>query len=323
MPPLRRLSLALAVGCLAGVGCALSLARPGYHSDFAYPYTAARLLLAGSNPYGIMAEGLPQPLWYPLPAVLALLPLARLPLPMAGGLFMAASCGALAWVTSADPDRQLALLVSPPMIFAVTLGQWAPLLLLVALVPGLQWMGALKPNLGLAHWTHRPTWFGAAGALAVLGGSLLLMPTWPLEWRAALARMPGHPPPMLTMWGGAAILALLRWRRPEARLLVALACVPQAAMWYDQLALWLVPRSARESLVLTGTSALSLLAAAVTYRPETLWAEHAIPYALAGTYWPALVMVLRRPNEGTVPGGAWLANRLPAWVTGGMPAAND
>ena len=53
-----------------------------------------------------------------------------------------------------------------------------------------------------------------------------------------------HIRPPLLYWGGPLmLLALLRWRRPEARLLAALSCVPHTPELYESLYLFLVPAS--------------------------------------------------------------------------------
>jgi hypothetical protein len=50
--------------------------------------------------------------------------------------------------------------------------------------------------------------------------------------------------------GFVALLGLFRWRRPEARLLVALACVPQTMLLYEALPPFLIPRTIGEVVVL-------------------------------------------------------------------------
>jgi hypothetical protein len=47
------------------------------------------------------------------------------------------------------------------------------------------------------------------------------------------------------------LIALLRWRRPEARVLAALACVPQTMRFIDQLPLLAVAQSFRQSLLVS------------------------------------------------------------------------
>ena len=114
------------------------------------------------------------------------------------------------------------------------------------------------------------------------------------------------------------LAALFRWRRPEARLVVAMACVPQLLYFADQLPLWLVPKTRRESMLLSATSLVAWTLALVTAgRGERQPAFSSMWFVMAGVYVPALVMVLRRPNEGPVP--QWLERalmRVPAAVRG-------
>ena len=90
------------------------------------------------------------------------------------------------------------------------------------------------------------------------------------------------------------ILAIVCWREPEGRLLLAMACVPQLLFFADQLPLALVARSARESmfLVACGTAAWWMWWWAT--RGQSMYVPMAAPFVIAGTYWPSLALVLRR-----------------------------
>ena len=115
--------------------------------------------------------------------------------------------------------------------------------------------------------------------------------------------MPSHPAPIFTPGGVLLLLALVRWRRPEARLVAAMACVPQLMYFADQLPLWLVPRTRREAMLLSALSIVAWAAALLIEVPAGRQpAFDSGPFVLAGVYLPTLVMVLRRPNEGSVPG---------------------
>src|SRR6185437_16831546 len=99
------------------------------------------------------------------------------------------------------------------------------------------------------------------------------------------------------------LLAGTRWRRPEARMLFAMALSPVTMLVYEPLLLYLIPRRMGESAV------LSLLSWAVWMSPIVLGLPHAKTDILAQSgdvivalqYFPALTMVLQRPNQGTVP----------------------
>jgi hypothetical protein len=81
-------------------------------------------------------------------------------------------------------------------------------------------------------------------------------------------------------------------------LLVAMACVPQLMYFADQLPLWLIPRTRRESIALSATSVVAWAAALINAtnrgQPAAFSSE---VFVLLGVYLPVLLMVLRRPNE--------------------------
>lgn len=300
--------LALVAGIASGALCYAFLARPGFSSDFYHFWAASRTLLAGGNPYTTPPLGPlnPQgdPFLYPLPALLFIVPVAWLPLPAAGAVFIAGSSALLAYFLLRDGFARTPIFLSAPFIMAVSLGQWSPLLVAVALEPRLGFACVAKPNLGFASWIYRPRWWTilSSAGLAVL--SLAVIPTWPADWLHAIADRPEKFSPMLTLAGPALALAALRWRQPEARLFLALAVVPQTLLFYDQLALWLIPRTLRESLLLSIASFGLLLTWFYRLQPGVYLMREAIPYVIA-LYIPALVLILRHrgpAHHGPSPG---------------------
>jgi hypothetical protein len=146
----------------------------------------------------------------------------------------------------------------------------------------------------------------AAGVAAavLLAASLLAQPGWISAWLGSL-RQQQHFKPLVAIPGGVLVLlALLRWRRPEARLLAALGCVPQTFWWYDVLPLALVARNRLESLILAMLGWVAYAVYNVAFpraaSPEIAFANVA-RLTVACAYLPCLLMVLRRPNEGAVP----------------------
>jgi len=99
---------------------------------------------------------------------------------------------------------------------------------------------------------------------------------------------------------------------------VAMACVPQLMYFADQLPLWLIPQTRRESVVLSATSVIAWAGALVaSIGLGRIPAFGSSLFVLAGVYLPALIMVLRRPNEGELPARLeHLSARLPAWIRG-------
>jgi hypothetical protein len=88
-----------------------------------------------------------------------------------------------------------------------------------------------------------------------------------------------------------------------------MACVPQLLFFYDQLPLWLVPRSARQSLWLSLASAVGAVGWAATLGPNAYFVQAAAPWVMASVYLPALAIVLLQPHDGTAP--AWLRRVFP------------
>jgi hypothetical protein len=94
--------------------------------------------------------------------------------------------------------------------------------------------------------------------------------------------------------------------------------VPHGLFFYDELPLWLVAETRREAMTLTAFSWLGWLGWNIA-SPGPNVGDSAI-WAVASVYTPALVMVMRRPNEGPVP--SWVERAvawLPAWIRGRAP----
>lgn len=270
-------------------------------TDFDQLWVGARALLAGADPYvAVPAAGWPYPLLYPLPAVLLAMPLAAFPLAVARLLAVALMAGALAYAVTRDGWERLPLFASASFLFAAQQGQLSPVLAAAFLVPWLGIVFAAKPTTGGALWLARPTSPAIWSGVALLALSFILRPLWPGEWIAATQQVTHVRAPIVYPGGVLALLALLRWRRPEARVLAFLACAPQTFSLAETVPLIsLVPASRMETLVLAfGSWAAFAFVGAQQGDASTLAATiraHA-PYILAGVYLPALVMVLRRPN---------------------------
>jgi SAM-dependent methyltransferase len=317
-----RLILCALLACIAGDYARSQIAVRPVPPDIAQVWYAARAVLHGQNPYALIGPGRafewPAPLFYPLPAALVAVPIAPFPERTAVFLFVALGVGALCWALTTDGWGGLWALTSISVQQAVLVAQWSPLLAGATALAPLAVILVAKPTVGAAVFAYRPSKWAIGGAIALTLLAFLLQPGWMPEWHHALTAASvgrGSPFPYLAPiaqpGGILVLLALMRWRRPEARLLVALACVPQTMLPYEGVLLFLIPRGWRQMLALSALSwASTILARQVMGAKEIT--ETILAYAQTMTlllYLPCLLMVLRRPNEGPVPAalGRWLS----------------
>jgi hypothetical protein len=297
--------VAVLIGLACGVASRVATTLPGFgQQDFSAWWLAARAVLHGQNPYTtvIGASGLPA-YYHPLPTALATIPFAWMPERVAGPIFAGGSCALLAFAITARAWWPLLIFLSGSLVSSVIVAQFSPLLVAAMLLPSLTWLGVLKPNIGLAMLAHRPSWKAAVTMIVIAGASLAVRPSWPREWIDTTRQSPFYFAPWRVMGGALVLLAVTRWRRPEARLLTVLALVPSAPIVYEALPLFLIPRTKLQMITLALLSDVMYLAMAnLSAQHETIAyyarARLAIVWLL---YVPALIMVLRRPNEGEVP----------------------
>lgn len=323
LPLGRRLLISIIIGVYAAY-----LAWPGVGvvgaSDFNQLWYGARALLDGGSPYAAVGPGRtfdwPFPLFYPLPAVLVAVPFTVISAAAAGMIFSGATAGVLAWVLAGIAPYRLAAVLSFSFYYAAAISQWSPILIASALIPGLGFLLVVKPTIGLALWLYKPHWQAVLGGALLVLLSLLVRPEWPLEWMNTFGAGTHIHGPITTLGGPLILLVLLRWRRPEARLLAALACVPHTTLLYEALPLFLIPTSWAQSLLLVMLNWAAQIVV-ITLQPYQSLAERArmsATVSVALLYLPCLIMILRRPNEGEVP--TWISNgfvavrrMLPGW----------
>jgi len=312
----NRLLVATAIGIVGGIVAAIRFIRAPLHSsDFGNAWFGAAALRHGADPYGLLGPGLqfewPWRLYYPVTSMVVALPLSFLDELTATFLFVAISSALLAFALTADGWYRLPLFLSWPFVIAAAAGQWSPILTAAVLLPSLGWILIAKPNLGAAIFastsSERLQKTAAIGGALILAFSLVWFPGWPREWLTVIEQQRHMSAPIVRPGGVFVLLALLKWRRPEARLIVALACVPQTNSWYEALPLLLVPSNLRESLILSFLSTLGFFLPpyVMTARNELEFNAQMGSLMVAICYLPATLMVLRRPNEG----------EFPAWVT--------
>jgi hypothetical protein len=239
---------------------------------------------------------------------LLIAPLAPLPVVAARAIFVGVSVGLLAYARRGI--LLIPLMVGQPFINALWNAQWSPLLTAAILVPGLAWLAIVKPQMGVAILAYKPSrraaWLAVAGAAVLSMLATAMQPGWIREWLEVLRSAPPHVPPILRPGGLVLLLAIFRLRLPEGRLLLALALVPQTAMWYTALPLFLIPKTLAEGTILAGLSQIAfLLTAVISVGPTWPEQERLVGLLMLGAlYIPCLIMVLRRPaRAASAPSG--------------------
>ena len=115
------------------------LARP--HSDFGMVWFGARALLGHSDPYSLIGPGktfnYDWPLIYPVPALVAALPLAALSEQWATTFFVGISTWLLAFGITRDGWYRIPLFTTGAFIASAQLGQWSILFTAALFIPAL------------------------------------------------------------------------------------------------------------------------------------------------------------------------------------------
>ena len=325
---LTRIATSLAVALLSALWFAWGSAREtGYVSDFDQLWQAARIALDNRDPY---AESLVHPasfglppsmgLYYPLTAVVIASPLAALPLEAARLVWIAAGVFAFTFVLLGRYSYpRLPALMSGAFLMTVSLAQWSPLLACAVMTPAFAWVLSGKPNVGLAAAAAmKPTILAFVLAIAPVIVAFVWRPGWVADWRDAVSTAEHFHPYILRPGGVLLLLALLRWRRPEARWLATIACVPGTPGSAEALVLFAFPMSFRQCLCLALlTHVPNFLMRGAHFTTFAEFADRAALLMLVFVYVPVLVVVLQRPNEGLIP--RWterLTARWRAWLRG-------
>ena len=317
-PPTRARRLMVSLGIAAAAGSYwyyAAWANPGGVSDFDQLWAGARALIAGEDPYQVVRAHAPGPigpfeynLYYPLPALLAILPLAWLPIIAARAVFCAVSFGILSYLLTRRTWYPLAGLASGAGLMTLTLAQWSALTATAVLVPALSVVAATKPNAHIAVLASYPRVRSVAISLA--SGALLFViafavrPGWVTEWFGAINRDPNLRPIGFHPLGWLLLMGLVRWRRSAARWVLVACFLPGTPVVYNALPLFAFPWSFRTTLV------LALLSHAAMWPPLLLspssggfaaYAAVSVPSLLVLLYIPAVLLLLREPNEEPSP----------------------
>jgi hypothetical protein len=303
----RRIILAIIIGLASTVMSYLLLKWRGYGAgDFTWPLGGASALLHGINPYTNpkFGPGKTYPygdlLFYPLPAVLVALPFTALPRYLAGALFYGIGSGLLGYAITRDGYARLPIFLSAPFFVGAYVAQWSPLITAAAILPWLLPLAFAKPNMGLAIGVAYPNVRAFIATAVIFALSLIVMPSWPKLWLHNLSGT-HHPSPILILPGILLLAAAIAWRRPAGRLLLFMAIVPQLTFFYDQLPLWLIPKTWRQSMVLSISSWVAYGGWAWFHWNDKMMAQvfYAGPWIVAFIYMSALGLVLWQERQLT------------------------
>lgn len=307
--PTRRARIAVAsvIATLASLfPIAEHIRVPTRPTDFGIIWFGARSLLHGIDPYPLVGPGRTYPwdwdLLYPATSMVVAMPFSWLSEPAAAALFVWISTALLAYAITEKGWDLLFLFPSSAFIVAARAAQWSPLFSAAFCLPWLGFVLAAKPNVGgaiaLASGSRRLLVTAMMGGLALVAISVALLPSWPMEWFAAVRGATHLTAPIVSVGGFVILLSALRWRRPEARLILLLACVPQTGSWYEALPLLLVAQTRRESQILSLVSSIGFLSIRflIHGQPEPQFNREVSALMVAFAYLPAMIVVLRRPN---------------------------
>lgn len=310
--PTARLAVSMTLGIVVAVFVvAVGRSNPDFTSDFDQVWAGARALWEGKDPYVVVGPGREfgwrWPLYYPLPALVAVAPLGLLPVLAARAVFAALSAVLLAWAITRDGWFRMPVFISVCFMVTMELGQWSALYAAAYFLPAVGVLALAKPNFGVAliaaaHHRRSVFWI-TCGSIALLAISQVLQPGWHEDWLANVRAAPHFQAHLFRPFGFLLLLAALKWRRPEARWLLSLSIIPQAPTFYDQLLLIAVCLTRKESLLFAVTTVLLFFYVGFnTPQPDYLaWGRVVGNGTLWICYFPMLAILLQRPNEGPVP----------------------
>ena len=308
----HRLSVAIEIGIAAAAMHYSGAARNQGLSDFSILWHGSRILSSGGNPYSMIGPqqviDLPSSVFYPAPALVAVMPFSLIPMQLAGTLFVFLSAALLAFGATKDGWHRIPIFPSVAFMTSARLGQSSALICASVFIPAMAFFSVVKPQASipiLSAATKPKSWiFAIIGTTILSLVSFLLLPEWPQSWWETLRSADYFRPPILTVVGAPIALVLLRWRRPEAWLVFVAACLPQTWYPYNGLILLTVAATYREASALSLISSFGWLIAYGWFvgdlrSPETRTVMQNVLIALG--YLPATIVILRRKNEGPEP----------------------
>jgi hypothetical protein len=234
------------------------LRAPTYTSDLDQLWHAANALRSGRNPYEAVGPGRPFewgfPLFYPLPAILLVLPFTFLPIAAARLAFSLVSAAALGYAIGPRWRMLWPLVPSVSYFLAISRNQWSPLVLAAVWLPALGFVVAAKPNVGalaLVAQNRRNAVLVLALATALGIIAFLVRPSWLAEWLAIVRSLPNQKIALVQPGGVLLLGALLIWRSIDGRVILAAGLLPQTPSLYDVLPLFMLCRTTRQAILLS------------------------------------------------------------------------
>jgi hypothetical protein len=314
-----RLQRLIVAAIVAGIAVTIIVLKyhlnSGYRSDFGEVWFGARQMLDGIDPYPLVGPGKVYSwqwgLLYPGTALVVAIPFAILPQAPAAVLFVGVCTFLLAYGITRDSWHLMPIFCTEAFVASAALAQWSLLLTAALFIPALAAIASVKPQSGVAvvaSTSSKGLLFSAIGTCALLIISLLFLPKWPAEWLQGIRSTPHMSPPIMRFGGFIVLLSLLKWRRKEAWILLATACVPQAWGWYTILPVLTIAGTFREAgalaLLSTGGSLIGPFIVRSWITSSASFYSVVGGVLIVSTYIPATLMLLRRPNQGEPPG--WL-----------------
>jgi hypothetical protein len=297
--------LPVLVAVYAGIACLIAQSGQAVREvDWVYFWTAGHALASGNNPYHAVDALASYPLYYPGPAIVVLAPFGLVSARFGWFLFALVSGYAFGLAGIRYGRGLPAAALSACFLEAMAYGQWTPLLVAAAVIPGLGFLFAAKPTVGVALFAFRPHRVALVGTLVLTLISLLVMPYWPAEWWTALGRNRQYAAPVLRPWGWLLLLAALRWRTAEGRLLLLLSLIPQTTALHGALPLFLVPENRWQAYGLAVASFVAAVWQALILPPTGIRLADGLtqrwPILFLLLWLPALLLVLlpRAPRGG-------------------------
>jgi hypothetical protein len=283
-------------------------------SDFEYSLRAAHRLLAGLDPYNDPAVNADMPypfdaqFPYPIFAAMLAVPFTGFPSSyVAGAVFVGVISAFMAFAVTRAGWWRLAIFLSPSYFVAASVANWPPLLVASAFIPLLFPLAIAKPSLQAPIMANYPNIRGFQLAAAMVVLSFIVLPNWPVLWLGSIAGQEAGKYALPILAGPAilVLVALVWWRQRPARLLVMLAFVPQHSFFYDQLLLWLIPKTLLQSLALSAVGWLAYFSWTrydSSFNPFLAQTDGFVPmvWTAPAFYLPALGLVIWQQVGGKI-----------------------